>query len=161
MTTSESHAKRILVAVDESEESAYALNWTLQNIIKPGDHLHVLHAQPPPKIYAGPAGPGFYVSPETIDVIRKHEEKVSREVVKKARGICQQAGVQAEGDVIIGEPREAICEAVDQLKANLLVMGSHGYGAIKRAFLGSVSDYCVHHASCPVIVVRKSGTTTH
>ena len=40
--------------------------------------------------------------------------------------------VQPQANVITGEPREAICDAVDQLRANLLVMGSHGYGTIAR-----------------------------
>ncbi|KAF3556416.1 hypothetical protein F2Q69_00010234 [Brassica cretica] len=37
----------------------------------------------------------------------------------------------------------------------ILVVGSHGYGAIKRAVLGSVSDYCAHHAHCSVMIVKK------
>lgn len=38
---------------------------------------------------------------------------------------------------------------------DLLIMGSRGLGAVKRAVLGSVSDYCVANAECPVLIVRK------
>uniref|UniRef100_A0A0E0RB20 UspA domain-containing protein n=1 Tax=Oryza rufipogon TaxID=4529 RepID=A0A0E0RB20_ORYRU len=43
---------------------------------------------------------------------------------------------------------------VDKLGADVLVMGSHGYGLFKRALLGRVSDYCVRNASCPVLIVK-------
>ncbi|KAF8033070.1 hypothetical protein BT93_D1842 [Corymbia citriodora subsp. variegata] len=55
----------------------------------------------------------------------------------------------------VGEPKEAICEAAEKLDVQLLILGSHSRGAVQRAFLGSVSDYCVHNAKCPVLVVRK------
>ncbi|OEL36594.1 hypothetical protein BAE44_0002388, partial [Dichanthelium oligosanthes] len=42
-----------------------------------------------------------------------------------------------------GDPRDVICDAADKLGVDLLVMGSHGYGFIQRAFLGSVSNHCV------------------
>ena len=44
---------------------------------------------------------------------------------------------------------------LDQAKgADLLVVGSHGHGGFISALLGSVSQHCVHHATCPVVVVR-------
>ena len=49
---------------------------------------------------------------------------------------------------------EAICEAADRFAPLFLVIGSHGWGAVKRALFGSVSTGVLHHASCPVLVVR-------
>eukprot|EP00270_Netrium_digitus_P003316 TRINITY_DN137_c0_g1_i4.p1 TRINITY_DN137_c0_g1~~TRINITY_DN137_c0_g1_i4.p1 ORF type:complete len:172 (-),score=50.48 TRINITY_DN137_c0_g1_i4:137-652(-) len=156
----DSGAKRkILIAVDQSEESTHSLKWALENVIQPGDKVHLLHAQPYPAIYAGSAGPaGFYVPPDVIDSLKKQEEQISRQVLRDAKALCDEKKIDVEADVIVGEPRESICDAVDQLGADLLVMGSHGYGAIKRALIGSVSDFCVHHAKCPVVVVRKPAT---
>ncbi|KAL9667710.1 hypothetical protein QQ045_002074 [Rhodiola kirilowii] len=57
--------------------------------------------------------------------------------------------------VMEGDPRNALCEAVDKHHAATLVIGNHGHGAIKRAVLGSVSDYCDHHAHCSVLIVKK------
>nr|DAD31815.1 TPA_asm: hypothetical protein HUJ06_010666 [Nelumbo nucifera] len=63
--------------------------------------------------------------------------------------------VTAETISVIGDPKEAICEAVEKFNISLLILGSHGRGVIKRAVLGSVSNYCVHTAKCPVLVVKK------
>jgi nucleotide-binding universal stress UspA family protein len=38
--------------------------------------------------------------------------------------------------------------------ADLLVVGTHGSGALKQLILGSVSNYCAHHSTCPVVLVR-------
>jgi len=50
-------------------------------------------------------------------------------------------------------PGEVICKLAEDEKAQLIVMGSRGMGALRRTFLGSVSDYCVHHAHIPVVIV--------
>ncbi|CAA2962637.1 universal stress A, partial [Olea europaea subsp. europaea] len=54
-----------------------------------------------------------------------------------------------------GDPKEAICEAVEKLKVELLVLGNHSQGALQRAFLRSISNYYVHNAKCQVLVVKK------
>lgn len=46
-------------------------------------------------------------------------------------------------------------DVVEKMQAEILVIGSRGLGTFKRAFLGSTSDYCVHHCQCPVIVVKN------
>lgn len=58
-----------------------------------------------------------------------------------------------------GDPRDVICEMAEKLAADVLVMGSHGYGLIKRAFLGSVSNYCAQNVKCPVLIVKKPKPT--
>nr|GFD41808.1 universal stress protein A-like protein [Tanacetum cinerariifolium] len=57
----------------------------------------------------------------------------------------------------IGDPKEMICEAVEELNADLLVMGCRSVGPIKRVFLGSVSNYCSNNVPCAVMIVK--GTT--
>ncbi|XP_007199013.2 universal stress protein A-like protein [Prunus persica] len=61
-------------------------------------------------------------------------------------------------ELVEGDARNVLCDAVDRHHASVLVVGSHGYGAIKRAVLGSVSDYCAHHAHCSVMIVKKPKT---
>ena len=49
---------------------------------------------------------------------------------------------------------------VEQIGADLVVMGSRGLGGVRRTLVGSVSDSVARHAHCPVIIVRKEGTIT-
>jgi nucleotide-binding universal stress UspA family protein len=72
--------------------------------------------------------------------------------------ICSEKNVKVETKVILGDPKEKICEFVGNLQADLLVMGSCAFGPIKMMFLGSVSNYCANHVQCPVIVVKGKGT---
>uniref|UniRef100_A0A0A9CQM1 UspA domain-containing protein n=1 Tax=Arundo donax TaxID=35708 RepID=A0A0A9CQM1_ARUDO len=53
--------------------------------------------------------------------------------------------------------KERLCLEVERLGLSAVIMGSKGFGAARRTSkgrLGSVSDYCVHHCVCPVVVVR-------
>ena len=54
-----------------------------------------------------------------------------------------------------GKPGEAICDLVKECDLDLCVMGSRGIGAIRRTFVGSVSDYVLHHSHVPVIICPK------
>jgi len=80
--------------------------------------------------------------------------KMAEAVVDRARRVCIANSVHALIEVVEGEPRYVLCNAAEKHHADLLVVGSHGYGAIKRAFLGSVSDYCAHHTHCSVVIVK-------
>jgi nucleotide-binding universal stress UspA family protein len=58
--------------------------------------------------------------------------------------------------VIEGDPGPALCRLAADVGASALIVGSRGRGGLKRAFLGSVSDYVVRNAPCPVIVSRDA-----
>ena len=53
-------------------------------------------------------------------------------------------------------PGEVICKLAEDESADLIVIGSRGIGTLRRTILGSVSDYCVHHAHIPGLVVLPS-----
>lgn len=63
--------------------------------------------------------------------------------------------VRVETCVEKGDPRDVICGAAERSGADMLVMGSHGYGFLQRALLGSVSNHCVQNCKCPVVVVKR------
>jgi nucleotide-binding universal stress UspA family protein len=60
--------------------------------------------------------------------------------------------VRVRPRVVKGNPPQVLLEAADG--ASLLVVGSRGHGGFTEALLGSVSQHCVHHAPCPVVVIR-------
>ncbi|MGZ6267498.1 MAG: universal stress protein, partial [Candidatus Limnocylindrales bacterium] len=81
----------------------------------------------------------------------------------KAQAIVQRAkaaGVDATFLVWEGEAGDAIVAAADAENADLIVVGSHGRSGVSRFLIGSVSDYVVRHAHCPVMVVRGKTEAT-
>ena len=64
---------------------------------------------------------------------------------------------QVSAKIIIqgGHPGEHICKVAKKESAALIVCGSRGMGTVRRTILGSTSDYIIHHAHCPVVVVPK------
>ncbi|KAJ6834462.1 universal stress protein PHOS34 [Iris pallida] len=159
----------VVVAVDGSEESMNALRWAIQNLRlrsspdAPGS-LVVLHVQSPPTIAAGLnpgsipfGGPSHMEVPAFTAAIEAHQRRISQAIMAHALQICAEKNVEVKSLVVVGDPKETICETAANLKADLLVMGCRALGPIKRMFLGSVSNYCINHVSCPVVVIK--GTT--
>ncbi|KAL8137611.1 hypothetical protein V2J09_003612 [Rumex salicifolius] len=150
--------KKVIIAIDESDCSYYAVEWALANLksaITPdaGILLFTVISNDYGGIIAGSYGAAL---PELILTIQDNQKKSTIALLEKAKELCAKHGVaDAETVYEFGNPKEAICSAVDKYHAKLLVMGSHSKGAIQRAFLGSVSNYCVNNAKCPVMVVRK------
>ncbi|VAI36787.1 unnamed protein product [Triticum turgidum subsp. durum] len=152
---------KVVVAVDASEESLHALSWALDHVVRlhPGASVVVVHAQHrvDRSAYAGLA----YVPPTAMDAMRRTQAENSRNAVARALDVCRQKQASATAAVVEGDPKEAICQAVEDMRADLLVLGSRGLGMVKRALLGSVSDYLAHHACCPVLIVKPPNKAHH
>lgn len=161
--------QRVVVAVDGSEESMNALRWALDNLklrstASPDSEAAsfvVLHVQSPPSIAAGLnpgpipfGGPSNFEVPAFASAIEAHQRRITEAIFAHALKICSDKNVNAQTHVVVGDAKERICEAVEKLHADTLVMGSRAFGPIKRMFLGSVSNYCANHARCPVIIVK-------
>ncbi|KAG9135682.1 hypothetical protein Leryth_002415 [Lithospermum erythrorhizon] len=159
---------KIVVAIDESDESFYVLKWVLEKFFRHSttsstpemaqDHhlsiLHVMHRYPQ---YVFPGAPAVIPAVSTAN---RGQKESAAALVSQAVAICQEKKVVAETIILEGDAKESICQATEDMHVDLLVVGSRGRGKIKRAFLGSVSDYCAHHANCPVVIV-KSPKETH
>ncbi|BAF26591.1 uncharacterized protein [Oryza sativa Japonica Group] len=163
---------KVLVAVDDSRGSHRALSWVLDHLFfpaaatgdggeeeqvpRPAPELVLVHAIEPLHHVMFPVGPGsaVYGAASMMEAVRAAQAENARNLLVRARLICERRGVAAATVAVEGEPREALCRAAEDAGAGLLVVGSRGLGALKRAFLGSVSDYCAHRASCPIMVVK-------
>ncbi|KAM0831416.1 hypothetical protein ACQ4PT_065553 [Festuca glaucescens] len=150
--------QKMMVAIDESECSNYALEWALRNLAPRRLVLFTVQPFSPlnyvPAAAGSPLGPSV-VSPELIRSVSEHQRQLAQALVDKAKAICAEHGIDAETIIEVGDPKETICEAAEKLNVDLLILGSHSRGPIQRFFLGSVSNYCTHHAKCPVLVVKK------
>lgn len=89
-------------------------------------------------------------TPELVDAAREHAGAVVEEAVEAAR----KDGVAATSELRRGEAVAEICAAAAETSADLIVLGAHGWGALKRIVFGSVSTAVLHSAPCPVLVVR-------
>ncbi len=159
-SSSDTEKQVMVIAIDESEHSTYALKWTLDHFFTPVANpifkLVLLHAKPSATSAVGLAGPG---AAEVLPIVDSDLRKIAARVVETAKQLCIKKSVNdVIAEVVEGDPRNVLCEAVEKHHASILVVGSHGYGAIKRAVLGSVSDYCAHHAHCTVMIVKKPKT---
>jgi nucleotide-binding universal stress UspA family protein len=85
-----------------------------------------------------------------MDRIRATRETAAQAIAAQGR----RNGVKVSFLVWEGEPGQAIVEAAASEQVDLVIVGSHGRGAVGRFILGSVSDFVVRHAPCPVLVVR-------
>ncbi|KAL2933109.1 Universal stress protein A-like protein [Bienertia sinuspersici] len=167
---------KVMIALDESKGSFYALNWVLTNIIKPRtaivaasqeggeekeDLVYLVHVNLPFQTYVYPAGPVIYTATSVFESVKQAQEKISAGIFARAMRCCEDMNVKSEAMSLRGEPKEVLCQAVEENHVDLLVVGSRGLGMLKRAFLGSVSDYCAHHAHCPVLIVKPPKDLAH
>ncbi|KNA20231.1 hypothetical protein SOVF_054320 [Spinacia oleracea] len=154
----------VVVAVDGSDESMNALKWAIDNVTlrsaEDGGSFVVLHVQSPPSIAVGinpgsiPFGGPSLEVPAFAAAVAAHQKRITDAIIKHALEITTQNNVDVKTHIVVGDPKDKICEVVDEMHADLLVMGNRAFGPIKRMFLGSVSKYCSNHASCPVVIVK-------
>ncbi|XP_050237506.1 universal stress protein A-like protein [Mercurialis annua] len=153
--------RKIVVAVDESKESMLALSWCLSNLISPDSNtnLVLLYVKPPPPLYSAYDAAGYLFSGDVISAVEKYSKDLVSSVMERAEAVYKNSinNIQVERLVGSGDAKDVICSTVEKLRADTLVMGSHGYGFFKRTLLGSVSEYCAKHVKCPVVIVKHTG----
>uniref|UniRef100_A0A0D6QZ76 UspA domain-containing protein n=1 Tax=Araucaria cunninghamii TaxID=56994 RepID=A0A0D6QZ76_ARACU len=151
-------AKTVMVAVDESEESMYALQWALDNLLTQNNdqHIIVMHAEVPASSKVGLGGQAVASSGHRVlKIAERSENLITQRVLARAREISDKRNVTVDFKVMVGEARYAICEAANKMGVDVLVVGSHGHGAVKRAVAGSVTEHCTRHCKCRVLVIKK------
>ncbi|XP_043689341.1 universal stress protein PHOS34-like isoform X2 [Telopea speciosissima] len=158
--TSGAH-RRIAIAVDLSDESAFAVKWAVQNYLRPGDAVILLHVRPTSVLY----GADWGSVDQSVDTDEESQQKLEDDfdafTTTKATDLSQplvDAQIPFKIHIVKDhDMKERLCLEVERLGLSAVIMGSRGFGASKRnskGRLGSVSDYCVHHCVCPVVVVR-------
>ena len=100
----------------------------------------------------------FMSSKAFFDRVEEQMREKADEMLVEAEEIIRYKNdsVKIEKEVLFGSAKKLIVSEAEKWDADLIIVGSHGYGFIRRAFLGSVSDAVVHHAPCSVLVARKS-----
>jgi nucleotide-binding universal stress UspA family protein len=136
--------RRIVVGYDGSEASEPALRWAFGQAQTIGAALEVVRAWYLPVTYGVP------LVSSAEEIATAADESLNETVDKLA---AEHPGVRVERTVVPGHAAAVLLERAKD--ADLLVVGSHGHGGFVGALLGSVSQHCIHHATCPVVVVRS------
>jgi nucleotide-binding universal stress UspA family protein len=139
--------KRILVAVDGSQPSLKAARMAADIALRFGAKLTLVHVVPklllPPDVYG-----------LTIAEVEKEHRAYAENLLAKTIQLLAEPGVEISTTVLYGSPAESIAEEAAATDVGMIVVGSRGYGAVKRMFIGSVSDRLVHISPKPVLVVN-------
>jgi nucleotide-binding universal stress UspA family protein len=146
--TPSEHDHRIVVGVDASGPSKAALAWAAQQAWLTGGVVEAVIAWEFPPTYGYP-----------VPVASSADyEKIAAEVIADAIAeVSPTAGpVKISSKVAEGNAAQVLLSESDG--TDLLVVGNRGHGGFVETLLGSVGQHCVHHATCPVVVIRGPET---
>ncbi len=141
---------RIVVGIDNSAGAAEALRWALAHARLTGATVEAVTAWQVPPMYAYAYG----WTPTGIDDagIVRYAEKTLTETVEQAQDGDDQP-VTVTNRIMEGPAAQVLLDAGKG--ADLMVLGSRGHGAFAGMLLGSVSQHCVQHATCPTVVIPE------
>lgn len=159
--------KHILVATDFSDTAAAALAQGVALASATGAKLTLLHVIYAEKInetllgldameyltrvMSTPTEQAPYSPTLGMDRLREAAEEKLQESVAGVNG----PRLAIETAIAEGRPSEEVLAFAEKEKVDLIILGTHGRGAIGKALLGSVADHVIRQAECPVMVVRK------
>jgi nucleotide-binding universal stress UspA family protein len=137
---------RIVVGLDGSDGSQRALAWAIEDARRRSEAtVEVVHAWDPPVLVGSPVG-----ALPPMPVEGPYNDAAHR-LLADALARVDTTGVTVEQVVLEGSPGAALCER--SAGAALIVLGSSGHSAVLDTLIGSVSQYCAHHAPCPLVLI--------
>ncbi len=148
MNVSGAGSRRVVVGVDGSPASYEALRWAVRHARLIGATVDAV------AVYDVPGAAGWSAPAVDADFDAKESRQALSDEIQAV--LVQVGEVPLEEHLVRGNPAKALIGASDG--AELLVVGSRGRGGFASLLLGSVSQQCATHASCPVVIVRQVAT---
>ena len=147
---------RIVVGVDGSEGSLRALRWAVREAQTRDATLDVVVA------WHFPYAAAVDVTGMAATRISRDElEQASQEVLDRAIDVARRESDTARVEPVLVQGGAAQSLLESALGADLLIVGSRGRGGFTGLLLGSVSQQCAHHATCPVVIVPPEDRSEH
>lgn len=147
--------KRILVPVDGSPTASAGLREAIGLAKDSGASLQLVHVvDQHAVVMTGAEGVAF------VDDVLKGMEAVGRRVLKRAEAMAAKAGVRASGvmrETLTGPAAGEIVDQAKKLRADVIVMGTHGRRGVRRLVMGSDAEQVVRTSPVPVLLVRAGG----
>jgi nucleotide-binding universal stress UspA family protein len=145
--------KTILVAVDQSEAAAEALQTAIELAREDQATLVLVSVLDVSKLVSV-AG---YESPYPVDAVAMLQES-NEQVLSDMKAECEKQGVQTETVFLEGDACDEILKAADDNHAGLICMGTHGRTGLSRLFVGSVCEGVLRRSNVPLLAIRPSTT---
>ncbi len=140
---------RIVAGVDGSAPAQAGLRWAIRQAELTGGSVDAVIAWEYPAAYGGYGMAPVGVA-DDMDFASCAAKTLAEKVAAAAGPDCP---VRVRAQVTEGNPARVLLSAAEG--ADLLVVGSRGHGGFAEALLGSVGQHCVHHARCPVVIIRS------
>ena len=145
----------ILVAVDLSGASTRILHYVRTLALDLSAKVWLLYVEKPDLGFVG-FGPG---RPQSVLDKVAHDFKEKREELQHEADKLKNFGIDAKALLVQGAAVEVILDEASKLKTDLIVVGSHGHGAVYHLMVGRVSEGVLHRSTCPVLVVPTHDRT--
>jgi len=143
--------KTILVGTDFSLCAARAFGFAVSLAASQGAKIHILHVLVEPIQAFDVAGALPYLDVTT----QKEWEEATRKRLAQAVASAGKRGVVATSEIVWGRPSDALVDAAKRTKASLLVLGTHGRGALEKLLIGSTAERVLRLSPVPVLTVRE------
>lgn len=139
---------KILVAADGSKFAHHALDYLIKHLDMFGGQpdLHLAHVRLPV--------PGRAAAALSRDMVQKYYQDECRKAIAPAKRLLDKAGVRHKDVMLVGDPGAELAAYAVKGKFDLVVMGSHGHGALAGLVLGSSATKVLANCKVPVLIVR-------
>ncbi|XP_064606724.1 universal stress protein in QAH/OAS sulfhydrylase 3'region-like [Liolophura sinensis] len=144
--------RKVLIPIDDSEYSQYALEWYADNVHMKNDRVLLVHCPEYHHVIHSKSVP----TDGSATSMMKEEEQKLKALFDKFQSLLEKHGIHEHADVksVHGKPGEAIVKVCRDEGASMIITGCRGMGTLRRTLVGSTSDYVAHHSPVPVIVCR-------
>jgi len=147
---------KIILATDTTKHSEAVFDFLMTLSLKGPGEIRIISVidmaiQTSIDIYAV----GFSTATEIENAAIANALKILDSAKTRIEQIFADKNISILTEILHGSPESRIVEKAEEIQADLIIVGSHGYNRWERLLLGSVSDAIVHHAPCSVLVVRN------
>lgn len=153
-------SRKVIIAVDNSDDDVKSARWAVDNVLRHGDEVHLLHIVPRLSFAAQYGAP-------PVEMLPQQDPQAYERMLQEAEAFIQQRFVVLftgqhmepivhliKAEVDANSIGKVICSKATDLHAAAVVLAKHNRGRVHDFFMGSVCKYCVQHCPCPTIVVH-------
>uniref|UniRef100_A0A0B6YSD2 UspA domain-containing protein n=1 Tax=Arion vulgaris TaxID=1028688 RepID=A0A0B6YSD2_9EUPU len=144
--------RTVVIGVDNSSYSELAFDFYANYAFIKGDKIVLVHVSEYTSLVQAPT---LLTDPVVVTELIKEEENKVKQLVEKYSEKMRKLHLGGKVKQMAGKSGEAIIAAAKEENASLIVVGTRGMSKVRRTFIGSVSDYVLHHSDVPVLICRN------